>query len=112
MGSWRTSALHGIPAPGAIAKSTIPGGALKSRPGFRPARTAEDRRQLLAFRRKETYSGGLMKYYAMLLVAYGFFAASCERHEFEGPDGTRQIHDGHGAAAHHEADHAEAPTAE
>ncbi|MGB0292792.1 MAG: hypothetical protein ACPGIA_09460 [Luteolibacter sp.] len=31
----------------------------------------------------------------MLLVAIAFFSASCERHDFEGPNGTKQLH-GHG----------------
>lgn len=43
-----------------------------------------------------------MKYYAMLLAAYGFFAASCERHEFDGPNGTRQLHDKHGTHETHQ----------
>ncbi len=47
-----------------------------------------------------------MKFLSILLVAVSVFAVSCERHEFEGPDGTKQLHKKHGA---HAADHAEQP---
>lgn len=51
-----------------------------------------------------------MKFFSILLVAVPLVAVSCERHEFEGPDGTKQLNQPHGAAAHHgaaSADHAE-----
>lgn len=38
-----------------------------------------------------------MKSLSILLVAVSVFAVSCERHEFEGPDGTKQLHEHHGA---------------
>ncbi|RYD21387.1 MAG: hypothetical protein EOP88_11570 [Verrucomicrobiaceae bacterium] len=38
-----------------------------------------------------------MKSLSILLVAISVFAVSCERHEFEGPDGTKQLHEHHGA---------------
>ncbi|MEO5713971.1 MAG: hypothetical protein ABIT37_10840 [Luteolibacter sp.] len=46
-----------------------------------------------------------MKFFPILLVAVSVFGVSCERHEFEGPDGTKQLHEHHGA---HPAEHAEA----
>ncbi|MEO7101018.1 MAG: hypothetical protein ABI162_16800 [Luteolibacter sp.] len=52
-----------------------------------------------------------MKFFPILLVAVSVFAVSCERHEFEGPDGTKQLHEHHGAHAaepgEHAAEHAE-----
>ncbi len=41
-----------------------------------------------------------MKFFSILLVAVSVFAVSCERHEFEGPNGTKQLNEPHGAAAH------------
>jgi hypothetical protein len=41
-----------------------------------------------------------MKFFSILLLAVSAFAVSCERHEFEGPDGTRQLNEPHGAASH------------
>ncbi|NQX00289.1 hypothetical protein HQ447_06485 [bacterium] len=43
-----------------------------------------------------------MKLFSILLVAVSGFAVSCERHDFEGPDGTKQLNQAHGAAAHGE----------
>jgi hypothetical protein len=46
-----------------------------------------------------------MKLISMLLVAVSVLGVSCERHEFDGPDGTRQLHEhqaSHGDAAHHD----------
>jgi hypothetical protein len=37
-----------------------------------------------------------MKFLPMLLMAASVFAASCERHEFDGEHGTRQINEPHG----------------
>lgn len=54
-----------------------------------------------------------MKFSSILLVAVSLVAISCERHEFEGPDGTKQLNQPHGAAAHDThatgSDHAEHP---
>ncbi|MEX1116805.1 MAG: hypothetical protein WEB53_16280 [Akkermansiaceae bacterium] len=50
-----------------------------------------------------------MKFLSVLLVAVSVFAVSCERHEFEGPDGTKQLHEKHGAHAADHDDHAESP---
>jgi len=44
-----------------------------------------------------------MKLFSLLIVAVAFAGVSCERHEFEGPDGTKQLHEPHGA--HHADDH-------
>jgi hypothetical protein len=41
-----------------------------------------------------------MKFFSILLLAVSAFAVSCERHEFEGPKGTRQLNEPHGAASH------------
>jgi hypothetical protein len=41
-----------------------------------------------------------MKSFSILLVAVSLFAVSCERHDFEGPDGTKQLNEHHGATAH------------
>jgi len=49
-----------------------------------------------------------MKLFPLLLLAVAFAGVSCERHEFEGPDGTKQLHQhhsgGHGEAEHHDAE--------
>lgn len=47
-----------------------------------------------------------MKLLSVLLatVIVSIFAISCERHEFDGPNGTRQLHEHH---EHHEANAAE-----
>jgi hypothetical protein len=44
-----------------------------------------------------------MKLLSVLLVAVSVFAVSCERHEFEGPDGTKQLHVHHGSPSQHGA---------
>ena len=41
-----------------------------------------------------------MKSFSILLVTVSLFAVSCERHEFEGPQGTKQLNENHAAAAH------------
>jgi hypothetical protein len=48
-----------------------------------------------------------MKIFSMLLVAVSVFAVSCERHSFEGPDGTKQLHNHHSAGDHGDDAHAE-----
>jgi hypothetical protein len=53
-----------------------------------------------------------MKIFSILLVAVSVSAVSCERHEFEGPNGTKQLNEPHGAAAHGAAaGHEEHPAA-
>jgi hypothetical protein len=42
-----------------------------------------------------------MKSLSVLAAFVTLFAISCERHEFDGPNGTRQLHEGHGAHASH-----------
>jgi hypothetical protein len=51
-----------------------------------------------------------MKLFSLLVLAVAFAGVSCERHEFEGPNGTKQLHEHsstHGTAANHgdQADH-------
>ncbi|MDP3851839.1 MAG: hypothetical protein Q8Q59_15150 [Luteolibacter sp.] len=47
-----------------------------------------------------------MKLFSLLVVSVAVLGVSCERHEFEGPDGTKQLHEHHSAQG--EADsHAE-----
>ena len=50
-----------------------------------------------------------MKLFSLLVLSVAFAGVSCERHEFEGPDGTKQLHEKHGSShaaadAHGEAD--------
>ncbi|NJM36915.1 MAG: hypothetical protein HC845_03035 [Akkermansiaceae bacterium] len=47
------------------------------------------------------YSNAAMKLFFALMLAVSFCAVSCERHEFEGPDGTKQFHKSHAAGAGH-----------
>lgn len=45
-----------------------------------------------------------MKFFSILLVAVSLVGVSCERHEFDGPDGTKQLSPPpHSAGGHHEA---------
>lgn len=37
-----------------------------------------------------------MKRLALLTVFIGFGLGACERHDFDGPNGTRQLHEHHG----------------
>ena len=46
-----------------------------------------------------------MKRFSLLLAALAFFTASCERHEFEGPNGTKQLHEHGHHGDHHGDDH-------
>ena len=51
-----------------------------------------------------------MKRFSLLLAAIAFFSASCERHEFEGENGTKQLHahgKGHGDDHAKDKDHGE-----
>jgi hypothetical protein len=47
-----------------------------------------------------------MKVFSLLLVTVTLLGVSCERHEFEGPDGTKQLHEPHGSADPHQQDDA------
>ncbi|MEI7956723.1 MAG: hypothetical protein WCJ66_16280 [Verrucomicrobiota bacterium] len=44
-----------------------------------------------------------MKFLLPILATASAFFISCERHEFEGKNGTKQLHEAHGA---HHPDHA------
>ena len=46
-----------------------------------------------------------MKVFCLLLVAVSMLGVSCERHEFEGPDGTKQLHEH--LKSHGDGEHAE-----
>lgn len=48
--------------------------------------------------RREWLCSGAMKLFSLLLVAVALSGVSCERHEFEGPDGTKQLHEQHAAS--------------
>ncbi|MEI6604039.1 MAG: hypothetical protein WCP35_01925 [Verrucomicrobiota bacterium] len=48
-----------------------------------------------------------MKSLLLILAAACAFFISCERHAFEGKDGTKQLHESHGA--HHSAEPSEQP---
>ena len=43
-----------------------------------------------------------MKSFSILLVAVSLLGVSCERHEFDGPNGTKQLHEHHAAGSVHE----------
>jgi hypothetical protein len=52
-----------------------------------------------------------MKLFSVLLVTVATATISCERQKFEGPDGTKQLNQAHGAgAAHEEESHPEGKT--
>jgi hypothetical protein len=40
-----------------------------------------------------------MKFFSILVAAVSLVGVSCERHEFEGPNGTKQLNEPHAAAA-------------
>ncbi len=42
-----------------------------------------------------------MKLFFLLLVTVAMSGVSCERHEFEGPNGTKQLNEAHPAHADH-----------
>jgi len=47
-----------------------------------------------------------MKRLALLTLLIGFGLGACERHDFDGPNGTRQLHEHHDSTdAHGSADH-------
>lgn len=51
-----------------------------------------------------------MKRLALLPILFVFTLGACERHEFEGPEGTKRLHEHHGShGEEHEGkdDHAE-----
>jgi len=43
-----------------------------------------------------------MKFFSIFVVAVSVFGVSCERHEFEGPNGTKQLNEHHVASGAHE----------
>jgi len=49
-----------------------------------------------------------MKRISLLVAAFAIFGVSCERHEFDGPDGTKQLHEHHGKSDKH-GDHEAEP---
>lgn len=60
--------------------------------------------------RFEQLSSGAMKFFSILLMAVGIFAVSCERHDFEGPEGSKQLHKKHEAyPPNHETEDGEQP---
>jgi hypothetical protein len=46
-----------------------------------------------------------MKVFSLLVMTVAFAGISCERHEFEGPNGTKRLHEHHGPSHGDEADH-------
>ena len=59
----------------------------------------------------EQLRSGAMKLFSVLLVTVATATISCERQKFEGPDGTKQLNQAHGAgAAHEEESHPEGKT--
>lgn len=53
------------------------------------------------------YHGRVMRALLMTLAAACACSLSCERHDFEGEDGTKQLHQPHGAHAVGNAHHAQ-----
>jgi hypothetical protein len=45
-----------------------------------------------------------MKPLSLLLLAVSLLGVSCERHEFDGPNGTKQLHEHHGHGDDHHED--------
>ena len=43
-----------------------------------------------------------MKFFSLLVVAVSVFGISCERHEFEGANGTKQLNEHHAASGAHD----------
>lgn len=41
-----------------------------------------------------------MKAFSVLVAAVSLLGVSCERHEFDGPNGTKQLHEHHGSGGH------------
>jgi hypothetical protein len=73
---------------------------------FRGGETFPAMRSGVAFR-GELAKRGAMKRFALLSVLVVFGLGACERHEFDGPDGTRRLHEHHGS--HEEKSGHEAP---
>ena len=46
-----------------------------------------------------------MKLLSLLLVTVALMGVSCERHEFDGPDGTKQLHEHHSGHGDEEEAH-------
>lgn len=47
-----------------------------------------------------------MKRFALFSVLIGFGLGACEQHDFEGPNGTRQLHEHHGSHDEHATEEA------
>jgi hypothetical protein len=43
-----------------------------------------------------------MKRFALLSVVIGFGLGACERHDFEGPEGTKRLHEHHDSHGEHD----------
>lgn len=56
----------------------------------------------------ESLRSGAMKLSSMLLLAVAMLGISCERHEFEGPNGTKQLNESHDSHAAPAAGHGDA----
>jgi hypothetical protein len=50
-----------------------------------------------------------MKFLLLTLTTACAFSLSCERHEFEGKNGTKQLHEAHGSHDTNNADHDKGP---
>lgn len=46
-----------------------------------------------------------MKRFALLSALVAFVLGSCERHDFDGPDGTKQLNEAHGEHSGEEGAH-------
>ena len=45
-----------------------------------------------------------MKRFAILSILVSFGLGSCEKHEFEGPDGTKKLHEHHDSHGEHKSE--------
>jgi hypothetical protein len=46
-----------------------------------------------------------MKRFALISALFAFFLGACERHDFEGPEGTKRLHEHHGSHGEDEDSH-------
>jgi len=60
----------------------------------------------VAFRLRVFHESPVMKLFPLLLALVSALFISCERHDFDGPDGTKQLHEHHGAAHAEHGEHA------
>lgn len=51
----------------------------------------------------------MKRFFPLLLPLIAFAGLSCERHEFEGPDGTKQLHEHGHHGENHGKGHGESP---